>query len=96
MLNKTILNKLKKGVFVINVARGPIIDENALINSLLNNQVAAAALDVFEVEPLPPDSALRAMPQCILGSHNSSNSKDAVRRASFEALNKLYGFLNVN
>jgi D-3-phosphoglycerate dehydrogenase len=50
-------------------------------------------LDVFEVEPLPADSPLRGMPQCIFGSHNGSNTRDAVRRASHEAMNRLFGFL---
>ena len=95
MLNTETLAKTKKGVYVINVARGPLIDEAALIQALENQQVCAAALDVFEIEPLPKDSPLRSMPQCIFGSHNSSNTKDAVRRASYKALDELFGFLNV-
>jgi D-3-phosphoglycerate dehydrogenase / 2-oxoglutarate reductase len=93
MFNADVIARCKPGVQVINVARGPLIDEQALIAALQSGQVAAAALDVFEVEPLPNDSPLRETPRCIFGSHNGSNTRDAVRRASHTALDKLFGFL---
>jgi D-3-phosphoglycerate dehydrogenase len=93
MLDAGVLAQCKPGVRVVNVARGPLIDEPALVSALQSGHVAAAALDVFEVEPLPADSPLRAMPQCIFGSHNGSNTRDAVRRASQEAMSRLFGFL---
>jgi len=93
MLDAGVLALCKPGVHVINVARGPLIDEAALIDALARGHVQAAALDVFESEPLPADSPLRAMPQCIFGSHNGSNTRDAVRRASAEAMARLFGFL---
>ena len=92
MLNTEVLALVKEGVFVVNVARGPLIDEQALIGSLLSGKVQAAALDVFEDEPLLENSPLREMPLCIFGSHNGSNTRDAVRRASYEAMTKLSGF----
>lgn len=93
MLNTDILEQCKTGMFVINVARGSLTEEKALIAALQSGKVAAAALDVFEQEPLPDNSPLRQMPQCILGSHNGSNTKDAVRRTSLQAMNKLFDFL---
>lgn len=93
MLDAAVLARCKPGVRVVNVARGPLIDEAALIAALQSGQVAAAGLDVFEVEPLPADSPLRDMPQCVFGSHNGSNTRDAVRRASHEAMQRLFGFL---
>lgn len=93
MLNASTLALAKPGVYVVNVARGPLIDEQALLASLNSGHVAAAALDVFEVEPLPTASALRDLPRCIFGSHNGSNTRDAVRRASQEAMARLFGFL---
>jgi D-3-phosphoglycerate dehydrogenase len=93
MLDAEVLAKCRRGVQVINVARGPLIDEQALIAALQSGQVGSAALDVFEVEPLPAASPLRDMPQCIFGSHNGSNTRDAVRRASHEAMDRLFGFL---
>src|SRR4051794_9327314 len=59
IVNAERLAKAKRGVRVINCARGGLIDENALIDALRSGQVAAAALDVFEQEPLPADSPLR-------------------------------------
>lgn len=93
MLNADVLAQAKPGVRVVNVARGPLIDEAALVAALQSGQVSAAALDVFECEPLPADSPLRQMPQCIFGSHNGSNTQDAVRRASVEAMARLFKFL---
>lgn len=93
MLNAEVLARTKAGAKVVNVARGPLIDEQALIAALQSGHVAAAALDVFEAEPLPATSPLRNMPQCIFGSHNGSNTRDAVRRASRQAMERLFGFL---
>jgi len=94
MLNADVLSQVKHGVFVVNVARGLLVDEQALIESLLSGRVQAAALDVFEDEPLSEDSPLREMPLCIFGSHNGSNTQDAVRRTSYQAIVKLSHFLN--
>lgn len=95
MINSDIFEKVKKGIRIINVGRGPIIDELALENALISEKVYSAALDVFEVEPLPMDSMLRSHPRCIFGSHNSSNTSDAVERTSLQAINKLFEFLGV-
>lgn len=93
MLNAQTLAQAQPGVRVVNVARGPLIDEAALIEALRSGQVHSAALDVFEVEPLPADSPLRAMPQTVFGSHNGSNTVDAVRRCSHLAIDTLLGYL---
>jgi D-3-phosphoglycerate dehydrogenase len=95
MFNASIVPLLKPGVRVINVARGPVIVEKDLIAALQSGVVHSAALDVFEVEPLPADSPLRAMDRCIFGSHNGSNSADAVRRVSLIAIDKIARFLGV-
>ncbi len=94
MLNANTIPRLKPGVHVVNVARGSLIDEQALIEGLVSGHIAAVALDVFEHEPMLENSPLRDMPQCILGSHNASNTREAVCRATDEALRKLAGFLN--
>lgn len=92
MLNADVLAQCKPGIRVVNVARGPLIDETALIAALQSGHVHSAALDVFEVEPLPMDSPLRQMDHCIFGTHNGSNTVDAVIRASHEAIDRLAGF----
>ncbi|MFT2091651.1 phosphoglycerate dehydrogenase [Paraglaciecola sp. 2405UD69-4] len=96
MLNAETIAKLKEGCKVVNVARGPLIDEPALIAALQSGHVSAAALDVFEEEPLPKASPLRDMPQCIFGTHNGSNTKEGVRRATSDAISKIARFLNDN
>lgn len=93
MFNHEILPKLKPGVRIINVGRGPVIVEDALLAGLESGQVHSAALDVFEVEPLPANSPLRGYDRCIFGSHNGSNSADAVRRVSRLAIEKMAGML---
>lgn len=96
MLNAEVFAQTKNGVRVINVARGPIIDEPALESALQSGKVYSAALDVFEIEPLPKDSYLRTHPRCIFGSHNASNTVDAVERTSHIAIEKLLKFLDVS
>ena len=93
MLNAGVLSRCALGIRVINVARGPLIDEAALVAALQSGHVHSAALDVFETEPLPMDSPLRAMDRCIFGTHNGSNTIDGVIRASEAALSHLAGFL---
>ncbi|CAM5288206.1 Hydroxypyruvate reductase [Stutzerimonas stutzeri] len=93
MLNANVLAKCKPGLRVVNVGRGPIIDEPALEAALESGRVFSAALDVFEVEPLPMSSSLRSHPRCVLGSHNASNTADAVERTSEIAIGKLISFL---
>lgn len=94
MLNAHTIGKLRPGAMVVNVARGPLIDEQALIRALTSGHLSAVALDVFEQEPLPVHSPLRQMPACIFGSHNGSNTVEGVRRASKEAIDKISGYLN--
>ena len=95
MLDGRVLARAKAGVRIVNVARGPLIDEAALAEALAAGRVRAAALDVFEVEPLPPDSPLRQFDRCVFGSHNASNTVDAVRRTSERAIELLLNFLGV-
>ena len=93
LLNAEAFAKMKTGTRVVNVGRGPVIDEQALISALAEGKVHSAALDVFEQEPLPMNSALRNHSSCIFGSHNASNTVDGVERTSEKAIQLLAGFL---
>lgn len=95
MINSESISRMKDGVRIVNVSRGGIIDEVALIQGLQSGKVHSAALDVFEVEPLPADSPLRSFDRCIFGTHNGSNTVDAVRRASKQAMKYLFDFLKI-
>ena len=90
MFSPRLLPALKRGVRVINVGRGPVVEEQALIEAIDVGIVHSAALDVFEVEPLAPGSRLRNFPRCIFGSHNASNTVDAVRSVSRLAIKLLF------
>jgi D-3-phosphoglycerate dehydrogenase len=81
-VNAARLNTMRHGSFVVNVARGGLIDEAALASALASGRVAAAALDVFESEPLSAENPLRSFPQCVFGAHNASNTSEGVMRAS--------------
>jgi len=94
MFNDAVLAEVRDGVRIVNVARGPLIDELALIRGLETGKIHSAALDVTEREPLPNDSPLRRFDRCIFGSHNGSNSEDAVQATSVRAIEKLFGFLD--
>jgi len=59
LFNETTLRKMKPTAFLVNTSRGPVVDENALARALKEGWIAGAALDVYEKEPLPPDSPLR-------------------------------------
>ena len=96
MVNDDVFKQVKNGVRVVNVGRGPIIDETSLEDALKSGKVYSAALDVFEIEPLPMDSYLRTHPHCIFGSHNPSNTADAVERTSHIAIEKLFKFLQLD
>jgi D-3-phosphoglycerate dehydrogenase len=78
------LQRTKRGVRIINCARGGLIDEIALANALRDRHVAAAALDVFEIEPLPNDSPLRSTPNLILTPHLGASTAEAQESVGIE------------
>jgi phosphoglycerate dehydrogenase-like enzyme len=60
---------MKQSAFLVNISRGPIVDEDALVEALASNRIAGAGLDVFDREPLAPDHPLRAMENAVLMPH---------------------------
>lgn len=94
LINKSTLAMMKRDALLVNVARGPLVDERALVEALETGALGGAGLDVFETEPLPMDSRLRSMPNVVLGAHNGSNTREGVRRASAEAVRRLRSHLS--
>ena len=78
------LSKTKRGLRIINCARGGLIDERALVKALQDGQVATAALDVFEIEPLPNDSPLRSAPNLVLTPHLGASTAEAQESVGIE------------
>jgi phosphoglycerate dehydrogenase-like enzyme len=71
---------LRPGARLVNVGRGDLIDESALIDALQSGQLGGAGLDVFATEPLPPDNPLWDLPNVIITPHTSGDSRIATRR----------------
>lgn len=89
MANARTLALMRRGSFLINVARGALADERAVADALGSGRLAGAAFDVFEEEPLSADSLLRSYEQCVFGSHNASNTTEGVLQASELAVDNL-------
>ena len=80
LIGRAAIQRLKPGAIIVNTARGGIIEESALADALASGHVLAAGLDVFEEEPLRPDSPLAAMTNVILTPHISAGTRDAMRQ----------------
>jgi D-3-phosphoglycerate dehydrogenase len=89
IINSKTLALMKPTAILINAARGPLVDEPALIKALQDKKLAGAALDVFEVEPLPLDSPLMKMDNVMLAPHNANSSAAAWERVHWNTLKNL-------
>ncbi len=89
IMNPHSLEFVKPEAVLINTARGPLVDEPALIAALQDKHLGGAALDVFEMEPLPQDSPLRKMENVMLASHNSNSSPSAWERVHWNTIRNL-------
>jgi D-3-phosphoglycerate dehydrogenase len=96
LINENTLSFVKKEAVLINTARGPIVDENALIKWLQLGKISGAALDVFEVEPLPQNSPLLLMENVMLAPHNSNSSPQAWERVHWNSIKNLLIGLNMD
>jgi D-3-phosphoglycerate dehydrogenase len=95
LINAQTLAKMKPSAVVINTARGPIVDEPALVAALQSGQIAGAALDVFEYEPLPHDSPLLKMDNVLLAPHNANSSPAAWERVHWNTIKNLLDGLGI-
>tara|TARA_Y100000590_G_scaffold425566_1_gene533702 strand:- start:130 stop:1077 length:948 start_codon:yes stop_codon:yes gene_type:complete len=90
LISKKELRLMKPDSVLINTSRGEVIDQIALENALKNKTISGAALDVFEVEPLPNDSPLRNMNNVLLSAHNSNGSPEVFNRVDFLSIQNLF------
>ncbi len=96
LMNAERLAQMKPTAVLINTSRGPVVDEAALVAALQQGQIAGAALDVFEVEPLPDDSPLRRMDNVMLAPHNSNSSPAAWERVHWNSIRNLLDGLGID
>jgi D-3-phosphoglycerate dehydrogenase len=100
LIGEAFLRRMKPTALLINTSRGPVVDERALVQELVDEQLAGAALDVWEQEPVAPDSALLRMDNVIATPHSAYYSSAAVaqvpRRCGEEAARVLTGKRPVN
>jgi D-3-phosphoglycerate dehydrogenase len=90
LINSDTLALMNSHAVLINTARGPIVDEKALVEALQASRIAGAALDVFEHEPLPVESPLMTMDNVMLAPHNSNSSPAAWERVHWNTIKNLF------
>jgi phosphoglycerate dehydrogenase-like enzyme len=94
MIGEPQLRQMKRSAYLINTARGALVEEAALVQALRENRIAGAALDVFTTEPLPADSPLRSTPNLFLSPHQSSYARGTGERVSLAAAQAIVDLMN--
>src|SRR5204862_8355763 len=82
MIGEAQLRRMKPSSYIINTARGALIDENALVKAVTEKWIAGAALDAYVVEPLPKDHPLRSAPNLLITPHQASCSYETGEQAT--------------
>jgi D-3-phosphoglycerate dehydrogenase / 2-oxoglutarate reductase len=93
MLNSAAFAKMKKGVRILNCARGGIVNETDLVEAIKSGQVGGAALDVYETEPLPADHPLRKLPEVIMTPHLGASTDEAQENVGIEVAEAITDYL---
>jgi phosphoglycerate dehydrogenase-like enzyme len=94
MLGEAQLSRMKPTSYLINTARGALVDEAALARALGENRIAGAALDAFTIEPLPADHPLRKAPNVLLTPHLASFARETGEKVSLAAAEAIVDFMN--
>jgi D-3-phosphoglycerate dehydrogenase len=96
LMDERAFGLMKSSAVLINTSRGPVVKETALIEALRDGSIAGAALDVFEVEPLPYESPLRKMENVLLAPHNANSSPKAWERIHWSTIRNLLDGLSID
>ncbi|TCS80540.1 2-hydroxyacid dehydrogenase [Pectinatus cerevisiiphilus] len=94
MINARLLNMMKPTAYIINTARSGLVDEEALYETLHNNRIAGAALDVFDKEPLPREYALATLPNVTITPHLAGSTTDAFLHSPYLLAKEILPFLS--
>jgi phosphoglycerate dehydrogenase-like enzyme len=94
MIGAKELAMMKRGAFLVNTARGPLVSEQALINALETGHLGGAGLDVFDVEPLPMEHPLRRFDNTILLSHRGYATVEILRQRYQQAIENILAFMD--
>ena len=94
MVNVSLLRTMKKSAFLINTARGPLVNESDLATALCDGVIAGAGLDVVSREPMPDDNPLREAPNCLITPHVAWSSIEARNRLLAGVLDNVRAFVN--
>ena len=89
IIDNKFFEKMKPTAFLINTARGGVVAERDMIEALKSGRIAGAALDVFEREPLPEDSELRGLENCVFTPHIASYTIETASKAAFLAIDNI-------
>lgn len=94
LIDREKISLMKRTAYLINTARGGVVDEKALVEALKSGQIAGAALDVFDVEPLPADSPFFDCPNVIMTPHVGAHTYEAILRMNMMAAESIVDFFN--
>lgn len=94
LINADRLSKMKPTAYIVNAARGPVVDEVAISEALFSGEIAGYGADVLEIEPMSPDSPLTTAPNCILTPHVAWASLEARTRLMDICINNIKGFID--
>jgi D-2-hydroxyacid dehydrogenase (NADP+) len=92
IVNETVLSAMKPTAFLVNLARGGVLDEAALLRALENKRIAGAALDALATEPLPADNPLWSLPNVFITPHIGGYCDTYVRDAAMQFEQSLAAF----
>jgi len=94
IINKDSIEKMKNNVFIINTARGPLVNENDLIKALKSGKIAGAGIDVFEEEPIQPDNPLCKLENVVLTPHAAYYSVESLPELQKKSIEEVIRVLN--